>query len=117
VDFDLNTERGTASPDASAGVSETNYAIRWRGTLVPPAGGVYTVYVDSDNVARVWVNEVLVLNKTAAGRATVDGHIALKAGRGYPIRVEYVHASGPSNMHLSWASAGMPRQPVTVVPD
>lgn len=117
VDFDLNTERGTASPDASAGVSETNYAIRWRGTLAPPAGGMVTFYVDSDNVARVWVNEVLVLNKTTAGRATLDGHIELKAGRRYPIRVEYVHASGPSNMHLSWAAAGMPRQAVTVVPD
>jgi hypothetical protein len=117
VDFDLNTERGTASPDASAGVSETNYAIRWSGKLAPPASGVYTFYVDSDNVARVWVNEVLVLNKTAAGRATLDGHIELKAGRGYPIRIEYVHGFGPSNMHVSWAGAGMPRQPVTVVPN
>jgi hypothetical protein len=117
VDFDLNTERGTASPDASAGVSETNYAIRWRGTLAPPAGGLYTFYADSDNVARVWVNEVLVLNKTAAGRATVEGRIALTAGRRYPIRIEYVHASGASNMHLGWAAASMPRQAVTVVPD
>lgn len=33
IDFDLNTFRGTNSPDASAGVSSTGYAIRWTGFI------------------------------------------------------------------------------------
>ncbi|MES2933612.1 MAG: AbfB domain-containing protein [Pseudomonadota bacterium] len=116
IDFDLNTERGTASPDASAGVSEINYSIRWNGTIRPSANNTYTFYADSDNVARVWVNNVLVVNKTNAGRGTVQGNIGLNANQNYPVKVEYVHATGPSNMHVTWSSPNMGRQPLTVIP-
>lgn len=116
IDFDLNTERGTASPDASAGVAETNYSVRWNGTIRPTASATYTFAADSDNVARVWVNNVLVINKTTAGRATLLGSIALSGTQDYPVQVEYVHATGPSNMHVSWASPAMARRPLSVMP-
>jgi hypothetical protein len=42
IDFDLGTERGTGSPDASAGVPQENFSARWTGTILPPAkGGLY----------------------------------------------------------------------------
>lgn len=116
IDFDLNTERGTASPDASAGVSETNYAVRWSGVIRPTASATYTLYADSDNVARVWVNNVLVVNKTGAGRSTVQGTIALNGTQDYPVKVEYVHTTGPSNMHVTWSAPTMARRPLTVIP-
>lgn len=116
IDFDLNTERGTASPDASAGVDETNYSVRWNGTIRPTATNTYTFYADSDNIARVWVNNVQVVNKTAGGRATVQGNIALTANTNYPVKVEYVHGTGASNMHVTWSTPTKARKPVTVLP-
>ncbi|GAB7129160.1 hypothetical protein JCM19000A_36680 [Silvimonas sp. JCM 19000] len=115
IDFDLNTERGTASPDASAGVSETNYAIRWTGTLRPTSSETFTVYADSDNIARVWINNVQVINKTSAGRSTSQGSIALSANTNYPVTVEYVHGTGASNMHVTWSSASMSRRALSVI--
>ena len=115
IDFDLNTERGTASPDASAGVNETNYSVRWTGTLRPTSTENFTVFADSDNIARVWINNVQVINKTSAGRSTAQGNIALNANQNYPVTVEYVHGTGASNMHVSWSSASMARRPLSVI--
>jgi hypothetical protein len=104
VDFDLNTERGTDSPDASKGMNATNYAIRWTGALDIPKADTYTFSVTSDNVARVWIDGRKVIDKEQPGLATAKGRIRLAQKRNVPIRVEYVHASGPASMHLQWSS-------------
>ncbi|MCM3155807.1 PA14 domain-containing protein, partial [Priestia megaterium] len=104
VDFDLNTERGTDSPDASKGMNATNYAIRWTGALDIPKADNYTFSVTSDNVARVWIDGRKVIDKEQPGLATAKGRIHLSQKRNVPIRVEYVHASGPASMHLQWSS-------------
>jgi hypothetical protein len=36
IDFDLGTERGTGSPDASADVPQEHFSVRWTGTILPP---------------------------------------------------------------------------------
>jgi len=115
IDFDLNTERGTASPDASAGVNETNYSIRWNGTIRPTSTGSFTFYADADNIARIWVNNVQVVNKTGGARATVQGAINLNANTNYPVRVEYVHGSGASSMHVTWSGPNLARTALTVI--
>ncbi|KWF21916.1 PA14 domain-containing protein [Burkholderia pseudomultivorans] len=109
VDFDLNTERGTDSPDASKGINATNYAIRWTGALEIPKADNYTFSVTSDNVARVWIDGQKVIDKAQPGLATVKGRIRLSERRNVPIRVEYVHGSGAASMHLQWSSPGASR--------
>jgi hypothetical protein len=102
VDFDLNTERGTDSPDASAGINATNYGIRWTGAIEASATGLYTFSIDSDNVARLWINGVQIINKKSSTRSTASGIVFLTAKQPTSIKVEYVHGTGPANMHLSW---------------
>ncbi|MBN3772288.1 PA14 domain-containing protein [Burkholderia sp. Se-20378] len=109
VDFDLNTEPGTDSPDASKGMNATNYAIRWTGALDIPKADTYTFSVTSDNVARVWIDGRKVIDKEQPGLATAKGRIHLAQKRNVPIRVEYVHASGPASMHLQWSSPSADR--------
>ncbi len=116
IDFDLNTERGTASPDASAGVNETDYAIRWNGTIRPTASTTYTFYADSDNIARLWVGNNLIINKTNQGRGTVQANVDLNGSSDYQVKIEYVHGGGPSNMHVTWSAPSMERRPLTVIP-
>ncbi|WP_240655877.1 PA14 domain-containing protein [Paraburkholderia phosphatilytica] len=102
VDFDLNTERGTDSPDASAGVNATNYGIRWTGAIEASTSGLYTFSINSDNVARLWINGVEIINKQTSTRSTVSGITWLNAKQHTSIKVEYVHGTGPADMHLSW---------------
>ena len=35
IDFDLGTERGTGSPDASAGMPRGEFSVRWTGAILP----------------------------------------------------------------------------------
>lgn len=116
IDFDLNTEPGTSSPDASAGVSSTNYSIRWTGMIRPATTGTFTFFADSDNKARIWVNNVQVVNKTNAGRSEVSGTIALTANTNYAVKVEYEHTTGTSNMHVQWSGPSLSKQVLRVQP-
>ncbi|MFL9868792.1 PA14 domain-containing protein [Paraburkholderia fungorum] len=104
IDFDLNTERGTDSPDASAGINATGYGVRWAGAIEAARTGLYTFSINSDNVARLWINGVRIINKKTSSLATVSGTTWLSAKQRASIKVEYVHGTGPASMHLSWSS-------------
>ncbi|MFL9962854.1 PA14 domain-containing protein [Paraburkholderia sediminicola] len=104
IDFDLNTERGTDSPDASAGVNATGYGVRWTGAIQATQDGTYTFSIGSDNVARLWINGVKVIDKKSATQSTVVGKVWLAAKQRASIKVEYVHGTGPASMHLLWSN-------------
>lgn len=104
--LELLDEKGYASPDPQAGVPEKNYSVRWTGQVDVPATDAYTFIADSDNIARVWVNGALVINKTSAG-GNAQATVPLQAGARVPIKVEYEHATGPALMSLKWSSPGM----------
>lgn len=104
IDFDLNTERGTDSPDASAGINSTGYGVRWTGAIQAATSGAYTFSIDSDNIARLWINGTQVINKKNAKPATVSGTTWLNAKQRASIKVEYVHGTGAASMHLLWSS-------------
>ncbi|HEX6567353.1 MAG TPA: PA14 domain-containing protein, partial [Chthoniobacterales bacterium] len=110
LSFDLNTYKGTNSPDASAGVLSTGYGIRWTGEIeaVQAAGSgaqPFIFYLTSDDVARVWIGSTEVINKQSPGLATVEGQYKLTPGQPVPVTVEYSHSStNPASMHLYWMS-------------
>ncbi|MBB5461597.1 PA14 domain-containing protein [Paraburkholderia sp. Cpub6] len=104
IDFDLNTERGTDSPDASAGVNATNYGVRWTGALKATQDGEYTFTINSDNVARLWIDGVKVIDKTSTTPGSAIGKVHLAANQSASIKVEYVHGRGAASMHLLWSN-------------
>ncbi|WP_240766433.1 PA14 domain-containing protein [Paraburkholderia flava] len=104
IDFDLNTERGTDSPDASAGVNATGYGVRWTGAIQAAVPGFYTFSINSDNIARLWINGVQIINKKTSSLSTVKGTTWLNTRRPVSIKVEYVHNTGPASMHLMWSN-------------
>ncbi len=107
IDFDLGDERGTGSPDASVGIGEDHFSIRWMGTIKSKAAGEYTIYVESDNVARVWIGDTQVIEKSTHTMEEVSGKINLEAEKEYPIKVEYVHHTGDASMHLNWSGPSL----------
>jgi hypothetical protein len=115
IDFDLGTERGTGSPDASADIPQENFSVRWTGTILPPAPGTYTFHVDGDNEVKLFVNSKLVLNKKKAGRKEVSKKIKLAGGNPVAIKIEYVHAAGEASLHIAWSGPGLGQQILTPI--
>jgi GH43 family beta-xylosidase/uncharacterized protein YjdB len=110
VDFDLGNERGTGSPDSSVGIGEDNFSIRWTGTIQPGATGNYTIFADSDNIARVWIDDIQVIDKQSHAREEVSGTIALTGGEKLAVTIEYVHAAGDASMHVKWSGPNLAKQ-------
>jgi hypothetical protein len=113
IDFDLGTERGTGSPDASAGVPQENFSVRWTGTILPPTKGTYTFYADGDNQVKLFVNSKLVLTKKTAARKKTSKKIKLAGGQPIEVKIEYVHAAGDASLHIAWSGPGLDRQILT----
>jgi hypothetical protein len=65
---------------------------------------MYTFSVNSDNVARLWINGVKIIDKKSGSQGTVSGKTWLAAKQRASIKVEYVHANGPASMHLLWSN-------------
>ena len=115
IDFDLGTERGTGSPDASAGVPQENFSVRWTGNILPPAKGSYKFYVEGDGQVRLWVNGKLLVNQKSPSGHELSKKIKLVAGQPVVVKVEYVHAAGDPNLHLAWSGPGFEKKWLTPV--
>jgi len=113
IDFDLGTEPGTGSPDASAGVPIENFSGRWTGTILPPTDGNYTFSVDGDNQVKLFVGSELLIDKKTAGRGEVSREIKLTGGQPVEVRIDYVHATGEPSLHIAWSGPGFARQILT----
>ncbi|NQX66529.1 family 43 glycosylhydrolase [Paenibacillus alba] len=115
VDFDLGDEKGTGSPDPTVGIGEDHFSTRWVGTIQPVNTGTHTIYVDSDNIARVWIGDSLVVDKTSSTREEKSAAIVLTAGQQYAVKIEYVHAAGDASLHVKWSHANLAKQALTPV--
>ncbi len=84
------------------------YAARWTGTLEVPAGGVRQIGIEGNDGVRLWIDDVLVLDrwhKRSAGRWLAP--VSLTAGR-HAVRLEYHERRGNAKLALLW-DAGVPR--------
>ena len=88
----------------------TNFSVRWTGTILPPASGRYTFYIDGDNQAKVWVQSELLLEKTAPERKQISRKLKLSGNQPVDIKIEYVHGAGNASLHLSWSGPGLSKQ-------
>jgi PKD repeat protein len=108
VDFDW----GPGSPDPSLG--NDTYSVRWTGQVSPLYSQTYTFYSRTDDGARVWVNDQLIIDRWVDQAVTeTSGTISLVAGQYYDIRMDYYENSGDAEAHLSWSS---PSQPKEIIP-
>ena len=113
IDFDLGTEPGTGSPDASAGVPQENFSIRWTGNIQVPKSGRYTLSADGNGQVNLYVNSKLLLKKDSSDDKEVSKKIKLTAGKPAEVKIEYIHATGSPALHISWTGSGLTKQPLT----
>jgi beta-glucosidase len=87
----------------AAGLSSTNYSVKWTGTLAPPATGTYTFGLSSDDGSRLFVNGKEVIDNwrdqaSHTETATVD----LTAGTPAQVEVDYYQSGGDATVNLGW---------------
>jgi hypothetical protein len=108
TDGSVNANWGTGSPDPTIGVD--NFSIRLTGTITFPAAGTYILKTLSDDGARVWVNDVNVVDDWVAhGAAALQGNTALTVTATtltQRIRAEYFEGGGGASMALYWSING-----------
>jgi hypothetical protein len=113
IDFDLGTEPGTGSPDASAGVPRENFSVRWTGTVIPPVPGDYTFYLQGNGSAKLYANGRLLLELAAPGGNEVSVRAPFAAGKLVQVTIEYVHTTGDPSLHVTWLGPNFDRQILT----
>jgi hypothetical protein len=109
TDATVNFDWGQGSPAPS--IPNDYYSVRWTGSVQPLYSETYTFYVYMDDGARLWVNNQLIVDSWANGRAREkSGTITLTAGTKYSIKLEYYENTGGATCKLSWSSANQGKQ-------
>lgn len=103
VDPQVSFDWALGSP---VGVPSDRFGARWTGTLTTPAvSGNYIFEVRSDNGARLWIDEVLVIDNWA-GSGTVSQAVSLNASSSHLVRLDYRETGGTASVELSWTVPG-----------
>ena len=106
TDPNVNFDWGLNSP--MTGVPINGFSTRWTGTVQAIESGTYTFTTTSDDGAKLWVDNTLLVDKFVnQGTTSWSGTINLVAGQKYPIKMEYFENGGGAIAKLSWTRPGM----------
>lgn len=113
IDFDFAAGR----PD-DENFLESNFGMRWRGSILAPETGQYEFCIETENAARLWINDDRTPLIDAWVRSGDDrffrGSIFLLGGRPYQLRLEFLKSGElTGSIRLKWKP---PRDIERVVP-
>lgn len=114
VDATIDFDWGDRGPDPRIGFEA--FSVRWRGWLVPPASGSYTLTFLMDDGVRLWLDGRLVLDEWhLTEKLEFSTTVTLEGGRAYPLRLDFFQQ--PRDAVIRWYAAidGQPRQTVPTV--
>lgn len=112
IDKTLNKTKSADSPWPGK-IPANLYSVIWTGRIVPKEGGIYTIYLSSDDGARLWINGDVVVEQWYVHPTRVDRvQIKMIAGESYDIKYAFNQQFGPSESRLEWSceGAGIERQ-------
>ena len=93
-----------ADTAASKDIGPDYFSARWEGMVKVEHSEVFTFSVYCDDGARLYVNDLLILDHWYSRISEVDGTIALVSGSLYPIKLEYKQMTGNASVQLRWKS-------------
>ena len=98
-------------PTNSPNLSNGFYCVRWTGQVSPQYSETYVFETRTDDGAKLWVNDQLLVDKwQVQGFTSWTNAITLQAGVRYNIRMEYFNRGGSARAELYWYSPSQPRQ-------
>lgn len=112
IDETLNKQWEAESPWPGK-IGTEFFSIIWTGRIVPRRSGRYTIYLQSDDGARLWINGNVVLNQfTEHSRQWDSVELDLLAGLSYDIKYAFCEVTIFAISQLEWSceGAGISRQ-------
>lgn len=106
VDPEVNFDgRGDGAAQLQLPGVPSAFSIRWTGFLVPPVTGEYRFWVSSDDGARVWLGDNVIVDAWGV-RIVRDAFavVRLVGGEPVPLRIEYMDIGGGQFFKLEWAA-------------
>ncbi|MEW6304052.1 MAG: PA14 domain-containing protein [Verrucomicrobiota bacterium] len=111
VDATIDFEWGESPAD---GVDAEHFSVRWTGELEPDKTDEYTIYAESDDGIRIWLEGKVIINSWTDRAPTEDNvTVKLEAGKKYPLIVEFYENEGGALARLSWSHSSMAK---TIIP-
>ncbi len=92
---------GDQSPKPGV-VNSDNFSVRYEGNFTFPVGTDYMFTTRGDDVVRIYVDDVLVLNNNGVWYENHAASAYVAAGT-HKVRVEYIEYSGWANIKVDWA--------------
>ena len=87
-------------------------SIRWQGKILTQYAEVYTFYVTSDDGARLYVDNTLMIDRWDSFCNETRATVQLAAGYLYDLKLEYKEVTDNALVKLSWSSASVPKEVV-----
>jgi mono/diheme cytochrome c family protein len=102
--------------DISNRSRNTAFGYVFEGTLIVPADGDYTFYIDSDDGSRLTINNAVVLKYDGEHELGSEQQktVALTSGR-MPVKLEYFQKDRELGLNLAWSSANFGRRSLSRV--
>lgn len=101
VDPQINFNWNDAPP--AAGVTRTDFSVRWTGFLVPEESGLYELTTNSDDGSRLYLDGALLVNNWGDhSMQQASSRIQLEKGHRYALRIEYYQGFGDAAMQFLW---------------
>ncbi len=111
IDPTVNFNWGGGSPDATVGAD--TFSARWTGTIQSQFSETYTLYTQSDDGIRLWINGQLVIdNWTDHAPTENSGTFTMVAGVRYDVRLDFYENGGGAMAVLLWSSPSTAKQVV-----
>ena len=108
-----NIDADWGSEPAAEGLDPDRFSIRYSGTLTAPADGAWTLYTDTDDGVRLWIDGALVIDDWTPHYVTRnEAVVELSAGVPVELVMEYFEIDIDASARLSWAGPGQPEEPV-----
>jgi beta-glucosidase len=103
--MDAGVNSNWTSGEKIAGLPETDFSIRWTGSLTPEVSGAHFLAVRGDDGYRLWLDDKLIIDNWSLHAAqTRQTRVSLEAGRSYKIRLEYFQGGGGAEVSLQWGT-------------
>jgi hypothetical protein len=109
VDATVDFKWAGGSP--ATDIPSDGFSARWTGEVEARSTETYTFYITHDDGARVWVNDVQVINNWTDHAAVEDsGTIKLEMGKKYSIVVEFYENSGDASCQVFWSTTTIAKE-------
>lgn len=93
-----------------AGVPSNLFSVRWTGMVQPQFSGNTRFFASANDGVRLWVNNVLLVNRWYNNAGEGSATINLVGGQKYAIKMEYYENLGPASARLSWSHPSKTKQ-------